>query len=397
MFRRHNARPTVKKVSTLVDKRSHKQRKYISLMLVPSYSSGRTRSLRIPRVVFYCILFTIIAVAAVTAGLYLRSERFADQYRNYREFLHDTQDELAMFRALSEDEQSRLMEKYASIYAQLTEEQHMARIEQNLIRQAQQDDLNSLLEILDELEQRIFEFDYERRGVLDNLSSRTIIPPVEVLYNQLMDSQVALMSHSSLLTQATNGFVVEVTDVAFASFEYEPYIPLTPEAVIERITMLLTELEIQELLLDDLQYYRQRMDSHLRNFPSLWPISAQISSNFGWRQNPMGGRGTEFHSGIDLRAPIGTNIRAAGGGTVTFSGRQGGYGNVVIIDHGHWLTTLYAHNSVNLVSEGQRVERGDIIARVGVTGRTTGPHVHYEVRENGVYVNPRPFMLEHWN
>ena len=162
MFRRHNARPTVKKVSTLVDKRSHKQRKYISLMLVPSYSSGRTRSLRIPRVVFYCIIFTVIAVAAVTAGLYLRSERFADQYRSTREYLYDTQDELAMFRALSEDEQARLMELYAGIYAQLTEEQHMARIEQNLIRQAQQDELNSLLEILDELEQRIFEFDYER-------------------------------------------------------------------------------------------------------------------------------------------------------------------------------------------------------------------------------------------
>jgi len=111
----------------------------------------------------------------------------------------------------------------------------------------------------------------------------------------------------------------------------------------------------------------------------------------------MGGRGGEFHSGIDLRAPRNTPIRAAGGGTVTSVGWQGGYGLTVVINHGGGLSTLYAHNSVNLVSVGQRVERGDIIARVGTTGRTTGPHVHFEVHENGVAVDPRPFMMEHWN
>ena len=136
------------------------------------------------------------------------------------------------------------------------------------------------------------------------------------------------------------------------------------------------------------------MDPHLRNHPTLWPIRGRVSSEFGWRRNPMGGTGSEFHTGIDIAAPTGTAIRATGGGTVTFSGWKQGYGLTIIINHGSGLTTLYAHNSINMVNVGQRVARGDIIARVGTTGRTTGPHVHYEVRRNNTAINPRPFMVE---
>jgi len=213
----------------------------------------------------------------------------------------------------------------------------------------------------------------------------------------MTESQTALMSYSVLLGFADYYAEYEGdAEVVFASLSLEPNMPLSEEDLLERIAILTAELELQVLLLEDIQSYHQRMDPHLRNFPTLWPITAQISSGFGWRANPMGGRGGEFHHGIDLRSPIGTPIRAAGGGTVIFQGWQGGYGNVVIINHGSGITTLYAHNSANLVYVGQRVERGDIIARVGVTGRTTGPHLHYEVRINDVAVNPRPYMLEHW-
>ncbi len=117
----------------------------------------------------------------------------------------------------------------------------------------------------------------------------------------------------------------------------------------------------------------------------LWPVSGRISSRFG-------PRGRSFHYGIDIIAPSGTVIRAAEDGVVSYSGWMSGYGRVVIITHASGLQTVYAHNSVNLVREGQRVRRGDPIARVGSTGNATCPHVHFEVRRNGRPVDPLEFL-----
>ena len=401
MFRRHNARPNVKKVSALVNPSSHKQRKYISLMLVPSYSTGKTRSLRIPRVVFYCILATVLAVSAITTGFYLRSVYFSQELERTEEYLATTQDAFNAFQAQTEEEQLRLMEEAMQVYEQLTEEQRIARIEQHMLRMEQQRALQEILNHIDELEYRLREIDEARQAFMDGLSARTIIPPVATLFNSMLESQTAIASQSVLLNGAYyDDYAPAAAELGFVMFFDEQERPpqqVSEEELHERIAFLMNELEIQFLLMECMQYYRNRMDPHLRNFPSLWPITAQISSHFGWRRNPFGGSGSEFHHGIDLRAPTGTNIRAAGGGTVTFQGWRSGYGNVVIINHGHGLETLYAHNSVNLVTVGQRVERGDIIARVGTTGRTTGAHLHYEVIRNGVRVNPRPYMLEHWS
>ena len=410
MFRRHNARPIVKKVSELVDKRSHKQRKYISLMLVPSYSTGRTRSLRIPRVVFYCILFTVIGVATVTSALWLYSERLNQQYQDTRESLYYTRDRFIEFQSQSEEEQARLLEESLYIYEQLTEEQRMFRIEQNRLRQEhdremqeQQTALYDIQSQIDDLERMIHEFEDERQNIVSGLSDRALIPPVAAILQLLGESQAELLSNSSLWGSVyENGHIYEngYVEVAFAAFANES-MPVQANVcqleLLERLAFLTTELEIQMQLLDDIYDHRQLMDPHIKNFPTLWPVSSEISSNFGWRGNPMGGRGGEFHSGIDIRAPRGTSIRAAGGGTVIFNGWQGGYGNTIIINHGNGITTLYAHNTANLANVGQRVERGDIIARVGTTGRTTGAHVHYEVRINGTAVNPRTYMLEHWS
>jgi murein DD-endopeptidase MepM/ murein hydrolase activator NlpD len=123
-----------------------------------------------------------------------------------------------------------------------------------------------------------------------------------------------------------------------------------------------------------------------------WPLPnnhRQISSHYGMRT--IFGR-REFHTGVDIRAPYGTNVLAAESGIVIFSAWFSGYGNTVIIDHGGGITTLYAHHSRNLVSVGQEVYRGQVIARVGRTGITTGPHLHFEVRLNGGHTDPRPFL-----
>ena len=118
-----------------------------------------------------------------------------------------------------------------------------------------------------------------------------------------------------------------------------------------------------------------------------YPARGKITSGFGRR-------GRKNHNGIDIALPIGTPVKAADGGTVTFSGRQGTYGYLVIIDHGAGYSSYYGHNSKNLVSKGDKVHKGQTIALSGNTGRSTGPHLHFEVRKFGVPVNPINYLKE---
>ena len=123
----------------------------------------------------------------------------------------------------------------------------------------------------------------------------------------------------------------------------------------------------------------------------LWPAEGEITSPFGWRVHPIFGT-QRLHTGIDIGADYGDTVRATDGGVVIHSDWMGGYGNAVIIDHGNGISTLYAHNSQLLVSEGQSVSKGQAISRVGSTGYSTGPHLHFEVRQNGTPVNPLNFL-----
>ena len=122
-----------------------------------------------------------------------------------------------------------------------------------------------------------------------------------------------------------------------------------------------------------------------------YPSDGEITSGFGWRMHPILGY-QRFHSGVDFGADYGSTIRAADRGVVIFAGWYGGYGNAVIIDHGNNITTLYGHTSGLYVSEGQAIERGQPIAAVGSTGLSTGPHLHFEVRQNGEPVDPMAYF-----
>lgn len=127
--------------------------------------------------------------------------------------------------------------------------------------------------------------------------------------------------------------------------------------------------------------------------PDGWPLRSGgiVTSDFGYRRHPITGR-RSMHQGIDISGKTGTAILAMADGLVVFAGRKQGYGNIVEIRHGNGLETWYAHNQRNLVSEGDLVQRGQEIATLGSTGRSTGPHVHFEVRKNGVPVNPRTYL-----
>jgi murein DD-endopeptidase MepM/ murein hydrolase activator NlpD len=125
--------------------------------------------------------------------------------------------------------------------------------------------------------------------------------------------------------------------------------------------------------------------------PSIMPADGHITSRFGYRKSPFTGR-IGLHKGLDISNKTGTPIMAAADGVVSFAGLRGLFGRIVTIDHGHGLVTYYAHLNKTLKNEGERVKKGEIIAEMGSTGRTTGPHLHYEVRLNGVSVNPIKYV-----
>jgi murein DD-endopeptidase MepM/ murein hydrolase activator NlpD len=130
----------------------------------------------------------------------------------------------------------------------------------------------------------------------------------------------------------------------------------------------------------------------LASTPSGWPVRGYITDGFGLRSNPFGGGGSETHPGLDISAPFGTAINATADGIVIFSGVHGGYGNVVVVDHGYGVTTRYAHMSRLDVKVGDPVNRGKQLGAVGSTGRSTAPHCHYEVRLQDRPVNPMSYI-----
>jgi len=127
--------------------------------------------------------------------------------------------------------------------------------------------------------------------------------------------------------------------------------------------------------------------------PSLWPVIGHLTGSFGERMDPFSGEGA-FHTGVDISSQYGDAVRVAADGVVIEANERAGYGRLVVVDHGYGLTTYYGHLSSFNVLAGQQLRRGDTIGNVGVSGRSTGPHVHYEVRINGAPVNPMRYLRQ---
>src|ERR1700756_2716861 len=125
--------------------------------------------------------------------------------------------------------------------------------------------------------------------------------------------------------------------------------------------------------------------------PNLWPVEGQVTGSFGERIDPFNGEGA-FHSGVDIGSSYGHPIVAPADGVVTFADFMGGYGKAIVINHGNGISTRYGHLSGYAVTSGQKVQRGDVIGYVGESGRSTGPHLHYEVRINDTPVNPYKYL-----
>jgi len=131
---------------------------------------------------------------------------------------------------------------------------------------------------------------------------------------------------------------------------------------------------------------------HLNTKPSIWPVDGPLMSSFGQRSDPFSGEGA-WHTGVDISAPSGTSVRATADGVVTFADRFGGYGRLVVVDHGNGFETYYAHLSRIDVLDGQEIRQGEFLGAVGATGRVTAPHLHYEVRIHKAPVNPYRYLM----
>jgi murein DD-endopeptidase MepM/ murein hydrolase activator NlpD len=166
-----------------------------------------------------------------------------------------------------------------------------------------------------------------------------------------------------------------------------------PAALPGRLESLAREARHEEQQLRQLQEYLDDQHALLAATPSIWPTRGSITSEFGGRLDPYTGA-RETHLALDIGTPDGQAVLAPADGSVVFAGIEGGYGNVLVIDHGYGVKTRYGHLSKISVRLGQRVRRAEVVAAVGSTGLSTGPHLHYEVRVDGVPENPRKFILE---
>jgi murein DD-endopeptidase MepM/ murein hydrolase activator NlpD len=160
-----------------------------------------------------------------------------------------------------------------------------------------------------------------------------------------------------------------------------------------KLGSLEAEATRSEQSLRQLQEYFDDQRSLLASTPSIWPTRGWVTSDFGTRLDPLSAD-RKMHEGLDVATPHGQPVRAPSDGVVVFNGVEGGYGKVLVIDHGYGVKTRYGHLSETDVRVGDRVKRGDKVAAVGNTGKSTGPHLHYEVRVNGIPENPRKFILE---
>lgn len=156
--------------------------------------------------------------------------------------------------------------------------------------------------------------------------------------------------------------------------------------------------EVKELRLSPKDYYTiydqylERIFEGLIHTPTGTPLKAELTSNFGFRRNPFHGRSIEFHGGIDFKGSLGDKVKCTADGMVVHAGPNGAYGNCVIVKHQHGYETLYGHLSKISVRNGEKISAGGVVGEVGSTGRSSGHHLHYEVRRDGKSVNPKEFI-----
>lgn len=345
-------------------------------MIVPENQKGH-KSYRIPTVLFKSLAFLLVASATLIAVMGYNYWTILQQvYENKHLSIENRQlkEQIQLFQmkmnSLSDDlRRINTFEKKLRVITGLedvTEKEPLYRPKEEEEKESfTMDDLNSSLDFK-------IETDIEDQPRFKELKS---------LYDKKIAANLGL-ERSYLLTKqwsdlARRSFSLS-SDYARFDFKYGQI-----KDVVSKIEKDIHAID--QFLLDK--------ESFLNSTPTILPADGWITSYFGQRMSPWAGR-LKMHEGLDVGAPSGTRVHAPADGIVTFSGEKSGFGKFVQVDHGYGIETIYAHNQNLFVKPGQKVKRGHLLAAVGNTGHSTGPHLHYEVRVNGIAVDPLYFILD---
>jgi len=266
--------------------------------------------------------------------------------------------------------------RYAQMVAHLNELRDL-----RLLTQLQNEQLRSLTLSASQLQdrlQQLAQLDTELRQML-RLDTPSIPTDIETL---LAASRSVTIARSDAVTPTMPSIETLTVQTSIAS---------SAGLLAGTLEVLQQEMETRLVSLEDVQIAAAEQLAYEAARPSIWPTQGRITSRYGYRDSPFGST-REMHPAIDIAAPVGTPVVATGDGRIIFTGWRTDLGNTVIIDHGYNLRTLYGHVAKVAVSVGDRVKKGQVIAYVGTTGRSTGPHVHYEVHLRGKQVNPAPYL-----
>lgn len=220
---------------------------------------------------------------------------------------------------------------------------------------------------------------------LNQLAKNTAILQEEMSKVNQLDAEVRRLLNKEELPGTSRSGVIRAT--SFAGGEGGPSVSPKPAELENLIKDLRVSAKARSESLAQLRESLRERNARIAATPSIWPSEGVVTSRYGWRWG-----GTDWHPGIDIADDTGTPIVATADGVVIASGWNGGYGRQVVLDHGYGIRTSYAHNSENVVSVGESVKKGELIAYMGSSGFSTGPHVHYEVQVNGTAVNPASFL-----
>lgn len=325
--------------------RKHKHSKYVTIMFVPEAGTSKVRSVRVGRWVWYTLGISGVCIAATLTLSSLKLSTFDNIINNISNELK-TKEQIT----------SELITEKGKIENTLKSE-----------KQNYQTELEELEEKTKDIQNKLEELEKIKEDIYNKISSK--------------NSPVTIPNDENSI--AMGGPATDVPANMTKSKQLE-------------ITLDSISYSVDEISSDFLELSKQ-VDIALPYFeayPSALPVSGRITSSVGSRSNPFTFASSEYHSGLDIKADMYTDVKATGSGVVTYAGYNGSYGNLVIIDHGYGLETRYGHNSSLLVNVGDHVKRGDIIAKSGSTGRSTGPHVHYEVRLNNEVQNPFDYIEE---
>ncbi len=231
------------------------------------------------------------------------------------------------------------------------------------------------------VQQETYFEDQNIQDILRNYQKAPEFTELKELYDEKIAANFGL-TQKYKITRKFSDLVKKSFELSqeYASFDFK----------FRKIKTLAERLEVE---VHNLDQHLLDKESILRSTPSILPTTGWITSYFGHRISPTAGV-RKMHEGLDVGANFGTPIFAPADGVVTYAGNKAGFGLFVQIDHGYGIETIYAHSQKIVAKNGQRVARGDMIAKVGSSGYSTGPHLHYEVRVNGIAVDPLYFILE---